>query len=490
MSRCRRRKRPTTPVVLGCLLALACQDDPRRHPGNQSGSPATESPPWVVLLVIDSLRADFVGAYGFDGSLTPRIDELASRSILFENAYSVAPWTKPSVASLLTSLSPETHGVLDHDGRFDDSGGARHVVDGLAPEAHTLAEGLAAAGYRTTALVANPWLRKTLGFAQGFDDFIRTPPARSAELVDRLGEQLDALDPAQPHFLYIHLMDAHGPYDAPAADFEAASSMAGIGPKRALTAAERSAVPPYLRAGSWVAGAAGKDLARWRAAYAAGVRAADRTVGAILDALEARGLLEHAVLVVTSDHGEELAEHGGWDHGHTLYEEQLRIPLLLRLPGDESGGRRPGAPVSLLDVMPTLLAIAGAPTSSGLLGRDLRDPAPVDGAPPLLVSGVKSRTGLHAIQSGRHKFVFDEDGGVGRLYDRQADPAERRDLSRQRPETRTTLERQLARLRADAARDRFGDAPRVPLDPALAVRLEALGYLGEDPPNEERATRR
>lgn len=465
--------------ALSSLLAGSCTADPDR--GHREKTEPSRPPPSIVLIVIDTLRADFVGAYGFEGGLTPHLDALASESVLFESAYSVAPWTKPSVASLFTSLPPEAHGVLDHRGRFDDSGGARYVTDALSPDADTLAEALSDSGYSTHAIVTNHWIQDTLGFAQGFDEFRLPRPPTGEALVVELARSLADLRPGRPHFFYLHLMDTHGPYNPPAADLEAVREMDGIGGSRQLTAEEKKAIAWYLRDSPWVTGPQGNDLARWRAAYAAGVRVADRNVGAIVQALREGGLLDRAVLIVTSDHGEELADHGGWDHGHSLYEEQLRVPLLIRLPHGENGGLRSAEPASLLDVMPTLLALAGIDAGEQLMGRDLMGSRASDTSRPILAAGVKSRTGVHAIYSGRHKLVVDEDSDRLELYDLADDPAELHDLSKERPEVRASLARRMADLRAEARIRTLGATHRAPLAPTLARRLEALGYMNRAP---------
>ncbi len=479
-------------AVLALCGALGCTPDPNGSGGDPSAESTLDSTadprPWIVLIVIDTLRADFVGTYGFEGDITPQIDALARESIVFEQAYSGAPWTKPSIASLFTSLHPEAHGVLDHKGRFDDSERTRHVVDALAPEAETLAEVLSATGYSTSAIVTNHWIQNELGFGQGFDEFLLPKPRTGDAVVAETRRWLTRVDRERPAFLYLHLMDAHGPYSAAAEDLKAVEAMAGTGKERRLTPAEARAIVWYLRDSPWVAGKPGRSLARWRAAYGAGVHAADRYVGEVLAALRADGLLDHAVVIVTSDHGEELADHGGWDHGYDLYEEQLRVPLLIRLPGGDGGGRRIQRPAALLDIMPTLLGLAGARTEAPLMGRDLRaelnGPTTDEITPAILATGVKSRTGLHAIRSGRYKLLLDEDSQEARLYDLVDDPGERHNLAADLPEVRADLEQRLAALRTANGRHSLGNPRLVPLAPDVIEGLRQLGYIdAAEPPS-------
>ena len=439
-------------------------------------------PPSILLVLVDTLRADYLGAYGFTGGISPNLDRLAAESVVFDHCFSPAPWTKPAVASLFTSLLPRTHNVLTHKGRYIDRARPVTRTDALSARATTLAEALQAGGYATAAFVANPWVQPDQGFGQGFDHFDgrfagNTTPA--APVLAAAQAWLATRPRDRPFFAYIHLMDVHGPYDAPAADFEAVRASPDLGPPHRLDDAEVRAIRPYLTGLPWVRQPGARERRTWRARYAAGVHALDRQLGPFLDALHADGTLAETVVVVVSDHGEELAEHGGWDHGFRLYDHQLHVPLIVRLPGGRH--RRVGALVDLLDLMPTLLGIAHAPMPPGLQGRDLSrliaGAVPDAEAGAVVAGGVKWEPGEHAIRTPTHKLITKVPSGPARLYDLRDDPAEQRDVAADAPEVAQQLAEELARrVQAPGAAPRF--APdQVEVPPALEERLESLGYV-------------
>lgn len=442
---------------------------------------ATQRPPSIVFVLVDTLRADYLGTYGFDGPVSPNLDRLAEESVVFERAFAQAPWTKPSIASLFTSLAPETHGVLAHDGKYVAPGGAT-TTEALSQDATTLAESLAAAGYETAAFVANPWLKADHGFAQGFATWTQPQgfklPVRAPLLLGAAGKWLAARDPAKPFFLYVHLMDVHGPYVAPDTDYDAVRESPGLGPSRPLTTDERARLLPYLLRTRWADTPEANDVRTWRARYAAGVHAADRALGSFLNGLTALGVLDDAIVVVTSDHGEELADHGAWDHGLRLYDEQIRVPLILRLPGGASGGQRVREVVSLIDVMPTLLARAGAAAPPAMQGRDLsplldEDEAGTPGGASF-ASGVKWQPRMRSLRTPEWKLIAD--GDAARLFDVARDPGEQQDLAATRPDERRALVSEL-----EAHERKLGEQPALareeaPVSDEMKRRLEALGY--------------
>ncbi len=348
-----RRSLPLTVLALAALLTAGIACD-RRTAG---GPPAPGRRPHLVVLLVDTLRADHLGAYGYARATSPNIDALAAQGIRFSRAFSSSSWTRPAVGSLFTSLLPSEHGAV---------GTTQPLAEGFP----TLAELLHAAGYRTIGVSANfAHVQPATGFARGFDDFVaptvevgandpfylferrdaqgvshRVRDARGAELnevvLSRLPERLD-----QPVFLYVHYMDPHFPY-APPAPFA------------------RRFVPPNA------------TLIDPMDLYDGEVASVDAAIGQLRTALSARGFGADTVTVVVADHGEEFGDHGGWYHGKTLYREVLQVPLVIH------DGRRAGAgevrdvPVDLLDLPTTLLALAGVPAAPGMRGRDLlSDPA-------------------------------------------------------------------------------------------------------------------
>lgn len=291
---------------------LELRHDPGRAiPADPTRPADAPPPPSIVLVVIDTLRADALGAYGAREETMPALERFARRSLVLTDAWANSTWTRPSVASALTGLLPEHLGVLDEDDRLPES-------------ATTLAEHLAAAGYETAAFMSNPHLHRRWGFAQGFEHFreIRGPHAypRASRVRGEVERWLSAraVD-AGPAFLYIHFMDPHTPYLGEAT-------------------AEKGFLGQYDRD-----------------AYRAELRYLDRHLGRLLAGLET-SLGESTAVLVTSDHGEEFGEHGGWGHGHTVYPELARVPFVLRAPG--AGTATVDAPVQLLDVFGLVATIA------------------------------------------------------------------------------------------------------------------------------------
>jgi len=407
-------------------------------------APIHLEPPSIILIVVDTLRADYLGCYGFDGDVSPAIDELAAESVLFENCSSQAPWATPSLASMMTSLLPQAHGVgLSAEAPREYRKWLRQRTPAVPDSAVTLAEVLRERGYRTGAFVANPLLSNDFGFSQGFevyDDSAAKEGRREAPAVlEPAGRWLDsALDSRHPFFLYIHLMDVHGPYDSPEGHFFAVSGSPSLGEDRQLSIREFDRIQPYLRRPQWTRMRHGKMLRTWRGRYAAGVRAADVHLGHLLRRLRSEERWPNTVVVLTADHGEELFDHGGWDHGLSLYQHQLHVPLLIRFPGGERGGRRVGDVVRLVDLMPTVIEIAGAEVPPHVAGADLaplvRLTTRVEPPRTVFASSIKNRPGRSSVTAGRYKLIANADGRDTRLFDLHSDPAELLDIAPVRPD--------------------------------------------------------
>jgi arylsulfatase A-like enzyme len=441
------------------------------------------------MILVDTLRADYLGMYGFEGNVSPHLDRLAKSAVVFRNCFSQAPWTKPSIASLFTSLQVPVHQVESHDGKFG-SRVARGMTDTLAAEAVTLAEVLKNGGYATAAFVVNPWISVRHGFGQGFDVFDTESKGNGVKgdpVLAAAAKWIEAQPPTQPYFAYIHLMDVHGPYNAPQADYEAVQDSPGLGQSRELTRSEFVGIPGYLRRARWV-DARGRDLRIWRGRYAAQVHAMDRRVGGFVKQLRALGALDRAVFVITSDHGEQLFEHGQWDHGYSLYDEELHVPLIIRLPGAQAGGHSVEQGVSLVDVMPTLIGLAGLPAVDGLQGKDLGPLLQGDDGEslPSYASAVKNKPTLQSARTDSHKLIRDTQTGERQLYDLEEDPGERQVV-----DDAAALARMEAVLAEQAERNRARGklAPgRGRLSEVVRERLRALGYEEMHPPTSRAET--
>jgi arylsulfatase A-like enzyme len=424
---------------------------------------AATSRPNVVLYVVDTQRADYLGAYGHAAPTSPRLDAFARDSVLFEDAWAQASWTRSAMASVLTGLHVQGHGV-DREDRV------------LSASAHTLAEALRAGGYRTGAFVANHLLGGRFGFDQGFDAWNPvTPSLYGAPAADLVRAALGWVDSGpRPFFLYVHTMEPHAPYTPSEEDLRpfAAEGYRGPTDTRAL-----------LRLGQ-LGTLDPAGLAFLRSRYQGEVRQNDRAFGGLLDGLRSRGLTEATAVVFTADHGEEFLEHGGTEHAKTLYQELVRVPLVVRVPAAPRRGARERAPAQQIDLMPTILGLAGLPAGP-LPGRDLtahlageppRDPAPI-----LFSEERFAVVDKLSVRAGDLKLIFNNDGPALwragshlELYDLARDPGEKVNLVEKRPIAAAFLQRRLAAFRN--AQPRAGAAESVSLSSAEKEQLRALGY--------------
>ena len=383
-----------------------------------------------MLVSIDTLRSDRLPAYGYRGVETPHLDRFRSDAILFESAWSPCPMTLPSHVTMLTGLLPPEHGVRNNVG-FSFDGRAHAHLPGL----------LKARGYATGAAVSSYVLRGETGLAALFDAYEdsldprtgggfadqQRPGALTAALAKRwIGEHA-----AEAFFYFFHVYEPHVPWSPP---------------------------EPYK--------------SRYSSPYDGEVAAADAVVGELFDFLRGRGLYDRAIVVVTSDHGEGLMDHGEEQHGVLLYREALQVPLLLKLPGRHRGGETVRTPVQLADIAPTVAELLGvAPPEASSARSLLRSGA--GAARELYAETLYPRlhlgwSELQSMLDGRFHYVH---GPRPELYDLASDPGERRDIAEREPQT-------LERMRAALRRVPSGPAAPSSVDPAVAERLSALGYVG------------
>jgi arylsulfatase A-like enzyme len=325
-----------------------------------AASGARAGPPNVLVLLIDALRADHLGCYGYPHPTSRNIDALAAQSVVFDNMFAQSPWTKPSIPSLFTSLYPIQHGVYE---------GEAHTASGdlesdvLSDDYTTLAEVFQANGYETIGLAHNAHLAADQGFAQGFDRYEQTQ-MRAPEINGKFIEFLER-DREQPFFAYLHYLDVHWPFQP---DEPFRSRFAGLRTGSVFDRDSWSGLRSAINKGTITL--SGADLAELTSRQDAVIAQLDHQIGLLLDDLRARNLLDQTVVLLTSDHGEELLDHGRVGHGGTLYREVIDIPLMIRLPRMERIGRT-SEPARLIDVFPTLLGIAGIEAPPGLEGRNL-----------------------------------------------------------------------------------------------------------------------
>lgn len=327
--------------------------------------PAAPAPSLVLMVVVDALRPDHLGCYGHSRPTSPKIDAFARDAVLFENAFATSSWTKPSVPSIFTGKLPSGHGVFE--GSSKDRAG-KISSDLLSSDEFTLAESLRQAGYRTGAFVKNAQLKPFLGFDQGFDRYdegIGDAPAVHAAFLKWFDQQR-AEAPEAPVFGYVHVLDVHWPYlptDSAAALFPLPEGA------RSLTRDEQKQLRDTINDGVQTLGEIDREAIR--TLYDGCIRGYDDSFGTLLEALAERDALEDALIIFTSDHGEEFGENGRLGHGHSLSDALLRVPLIVRLPGGRRSGTVNDSMVSLIDLFPTVGRLCGAEVPDSLQGKDL-----------------------------------------------------------------------------------------------------------------------
>ncbi|MBM4196678.1 MAG: sulfatase [Gammaproteobacteria bacterium] len=450
--------------------------------------------PPIVLYLIDTLRADRLGAWGHAGSTSPVLDALARDSVVFEQAYGAAPWTLPSVASLFTSSHACEHGVVRY-------------LQAINPAVPTLAERLGDLGYDTGSYYSNIHSGGVGALDRGF----RLAEERDAEDNDRSSDVAAWLADAggKPWFLFLHTMEPHGWFSA-APRYHDKGRHVAIDDRETLRAIWFR--HNELRSWDWARGqtpgttdnrAEQREIARFlatqrsdiNALYDASVRHADENLGKVIEALKANGAWEDTLFIVLSDHGEELGEHGGWFHDHSVYEEQLRVPLLIRFPQGQYAGTRVQTPVSLVDVMPTLLDYLGAQDRcEGCRGRSLlplvagnrTSPDPgSDYIPAMRINelmysaDVQARRGEVnvALRRDRWKGIWNADRGQLELYDLATDSGERVDLGRRETEVAAGMSSTARSWLARCGQAGRGATAVRSMDEQSKARLRALGYF-------------
>jgi choline-sulfatase len=428
------------PVV---LVAAAC--------GQQEAPPARAIAQNVLLITIDTLRADRVGIYGATNVETPNIDRLAREGALARNATAHVPLTRPSHVSMFTGLYPAEHGIRDN------------VSPGLSPEIPVLAERFKARGDATAAFVSSVVLTRQAGLARGFDHYsdrfeIGEDDARFLNTIQKRGDEVTSEAAAWMRsqkgrfFTWVHLYDPHDPYEPPG--------------RYAVQYADR----PYDGEVAW----------------------SDELVGRLLAALADANVADRTLVVVTSDHGEGLGEHGEDVHGYFVYETTLHVPLVMRGPGVEPGTVIDGV-VRSVDLFPTMLEIAGLgqdiPPNSGrslraaLAGERLEEePAFAESLVPLVHYGWSD---LRVVRDGRWKYIL---APRAELYDLARDPGELQNLADAEPARARAMRAGLEqRLRAEQTTAR-SDSAAAAIPPELLEKLGALGYVSPGGPSNGKAS--
>lgn len=484
------------PLALACTLTAGLAAA-ALHGCGEGPAPAAEPAAWeapadapnIVIISIDMLRPDHLGCYGYERDTSPRIDAFAEEGALFENAVSSTSWTLPAHAALFTGLADSVHGCTDTDTRLD-------------PSRVTLAERLAAAGYATAGFFSGPYLHPVFGLGQGFASYTdcSSYPEQALEAVaesgtvdsDRLmlASHHDITNPTvyrnvkswldentqSPFFLFIHMWDVHfdfippEPYDTMFdPDYE------GTIDGRNFFFNDR--INPDMPQ---------RDLEHILALYDGEIRWTDDHVGRILDDLDAKGVSDNTIVVILADHGTEFFEHNNKGHRTTLFEEVIRIPMIVRYPGRIEPGQRFDEQVRIMDVLPTVMDLAGAPPADDVMGQSLA---------PLLAGGALARDNLaiselftvgrelRSFRRNDRKMICDEKNDNVWMFDFRDDPREQRpvmdrgapmqwvrDLRRDEQIGRAWL-REFRNLMPHATA-----GSEIPEE--LRRKLESLGYIG------------
>jgi arylsulfatase A-like enzyme len=450
-------------AVLPAVALTGCVDSP------------PDRPPNVVLIVVDTLRADHLSHYGYERPTAIALDGFASQATRFTDCTAPAPWTNPSVASLFSGMETARHGS-------NDFGAA------ISTDVVTLAEVIQTAGWHTAAISFNPGIRSELDFHQGFDHFNEylgksTHSPDIAEMIDRVVRWLDSR-PDKPFFLYLQPMNVHGPYRVP-------EEHRGVLLDHAPGTEFRyygEAMQAIMRRGELEVRdeLSSEYLQSLLDKYDTAIRYSTDRLADLFQILDDRDLFENSLVIVTSDHGEELFDHGGFSHGYSLHHEVLHVPLYVKLP-NQHDGQVIESPSSLIDLLPTVLDVLGLDDP---IDRDGRSLMPTilgthkdNSKFRIYQTNRRNRCIGRAIDSRRFKLIEIKTNYEGirdevRLFDLSEDPGERSDLASERPDT---VHRLLAELeeRFAAASNRAVAPPENRIDRLDHERLRALGYIDD-----------
>ncbi len=411
--------------------------------------------PNVVVIVIDTLRADDLPPYGGDAETAPFIAELASRSVVFQHAWSASSWTAPATASIFTSRHPNEHGVVNNlqlqsDVRLH---GVAHELNRIPSALETLPEFMQSRGYKTFGVSDNINVDESIGFASGFDRFQRMEgfaKSGARRVTDQVLSWKEEMLSGGPFFLYMHYMDPHEPYE---------------------------------RHAQWIAEGEPtvEDREMDRAAYRSEIRNVDEKLREVFSSLN---LDDNTIVIFTADHGQEFGDHGHTGHKWTLYSELTNIPLMLHV-GDDGPRGRSLANVSNMDILPTLRDLLSAPPSPQDRGISLLE---------VLDEQERGNRELHAMRTNtrgdvvremrsvvlnKYKLILNEDTGHKRFYNLELDPGEQENIAGQ---NRHLVNRMLGMIEAQkqqANREQLSETGSIQFDQDQADILKTLGYTGE-----------
>jgi len=469
-------------LVLGLLLlSFACSRTPVKNVDQGAAVEAVEEnaeaqsvlPPDtnVILISIDTLRADHMSLYGYKRDTTPQLEAFAKEAVVFDSFVNNGGGTLPSHMSMMTSLHPQTHFILPESGNV------------LQPERVTLAESLKAKGLATAGFVDSGWLRGKFGFDQGFDRY-DDYGGHFVKILPKANWWIDH-NKEKPFFLFLHTYDVHSgqhklPYECPEPDMHRYT--AGFedvkfdGCKNGICATELLKwVNQGVEAEKFKASSvfSKREIAYITALYDGGIHYVDGQLGKFFARLRELGLFDRSLIIITADHGEEFLEHGYLIHDQDGYEELAHIPLIIRFPGGKYGGRRIQYLAAMVDIMPTILKRVGGDIPDEAQGYDLM---------PTIVYGAPVRRDAHqfmSLRTERFKYFI----SPTQLYDLHSDPGETLNIQNGEPGLSRVLKKRLEDLLGKDDADhrafvkKYGEASKFQLAPSEAEQLKALGYL-------------
>lgn len=428
-------------------------------------------PPLIIWLV-DTMRSDHLSCYGYQRNTSPNMDVLAEEGLRFEALTAQSSWTKPSIASILTGLHPSAHGAVDRKDR-------------MLPEVTTLAQILKESGYTTAAFSSNGnFYAEDWGLIRGFDEvwgyYVKRSEQDRGVMTQELVKDLFAWlerNTGERVFLFIHTIDPHDPYSPPSPYDTMFTGEDYSGPF------ERSATIPQLRERESVAE---PDFDRHRRQavdlYDGEIAFNDAVFGRFVERLKETGFYDRSVLVVTSDHGEEFSDHEDWGHGHTLFGEQINLPLIIRLPGGRNAGRVVDGRVRQVDLMPSLLHWLGfpPPPTEGVSFAGDVDEGHQPATGEVLAEESLDNHVLYSLIEGRHKYILRlAPWRTEALYDLEADPLERNNIIGDYPRIAAPMAERVEahRREAEASLQSMQNREPVRLSDEEVANLKALGYL-------------
>ncbi len=415
--------------------------------GPETTDADASAPPDITLVLIDTLRRDHLDLYGYGRQTAPFLNELAQRSVVFERAHSTSSWTAPATATVLTGLYPPRHGIVLGHNAYGKKAGAEFEgvsLRTLPGSSATLPELLREAGYQTFGIASNINIDPARGFSRGFDRFQRLPDDTLAEdMAATLEEWADERDPGRPAFWYVHINDVH---------------------------------KPYIKHDTWYECPEGFDEPEAR--YDSEIGYVDQ----VLEGLSGPLAWDDGVLVVLADHGEEFGDHGALGHRSRLYAELVNVPLVVNAPG-VLAGHRCDTPVSLIDVLPTIMDLAGVELSQESHGRSLVPLLGADGSLAERTLYAHRRKPLQeravwAAVSGRWKLIVNDQKTTTELFDALADPTEQDNLAERYPDEVARLRERLDGFRELVPLE--AETIKVEMDEGQAADLEGMGYGGGD----------